>query len=235
MGAIISIDTDRTITIIGTDNLKGAEHSIIPDRLEAASWACAALVTDGKIYVHNARQLDMTTFLNTFKQIGGQFEVIDSGITFSRGKDLRSAAIETDVYPGFNTDLMQPLVVALTQTKGASIIHETVYENRFSFVSELQKMGSRIQLYRECLGSNKRCRFGRQNHYHSAVIMGPTPLLGASISVPDLRAGMSYVIAALGAKGMSTIEHIDIIGRGYEHFIEKIESLGADIIDKDDA
>jgi len=229
MGAIISVDIDRVITVIGTGELRGYEHSALPDRLEAASWACAALVTDGKIHVKNARQLDMTTFLNKYQQIGGRFEVDESGITFWKGGALHSIALETDVHPGFVTDWQQPFVVVLTQAHGASIVHETVYEERFGFVEPLNNMGAQIQLYRECLGGNKRCRFGQRNHYHSAVIMGPTALKGAEIVVPDLRAGFSYVIAALAAEGVSVVKNIDIINRGYENFIDKLTALGAAI------
>lgn len=229
MGAIISVDTDRTVTVIGVQALHGYDHTVMPDRLEAASWACAAIATNGHITVRNARQLDMTTFLNKYQQIGGAFEIHDDGITFSRGRELTSIAIETDVHPGFMTDWQQPFVVALTQAHGASVVHETVYENRFGFTEALKRMGANIQLYRECLGG-KQCRFGQRNHLHSAIIMGPTPLIGARIAIPDLRAGFSYIVAALTARGESTVEHMEIIGRGYERFSEKLQALGARII-----
>ncbi len=229
MGAIISVDTDRTITIVGVPALKGYDHTVMPDRLEAASWACAAIATNGSIKVRNARQLDMTTFLNKFQQIGGAFAMHDDGITFSRGRELTSIAIETDVHPGFMTDWQQPFVVALTQAHGASVVHETVYENRFGFTDALRRMGANIQLYRECLGG-KQCRFGQRNHMHSAIIMGPTPLIGSRIAIPDLRAGFSYVVAALTASGETTIEHMEIIGRGYERFSEKLKALGAIVV-----
>jgi UDP-N-acetylglucosamine 1-carboxyvinyltransferase len=123
---------------------------------------------------------------------------------------------------------MQPLVVSLTQAHGLSIVHETVYENRFGFTNALNKMGAQIQLYRECLGSLP-CRFQQQNFKHSAVISGPGKLKGADIEVPDLRAGFSYLIAALAAEGESKVSGIDIIERGYESFIEKLEKLGANL------
>ena len=124
------------------------------------------------------------------------------------------------------TDWQQPLVVALTQTEGLSIVHETVYENRLGFTDALRDMGARIQTYRECLGGSP-CRFGRANFRHSAVISGPTPLRPAEITVPDLRGGFSYLIAALAAEGQSTVHGIDIIYRGYERFSEKLDALGA--------
>lgn len=230
MGANISVSTDRTITIIGVEKLHAFEHTALTDRLEVASWACAALVTHGEIMVTGARQLDMMTFLNAYRTIGGAFTITDEGIRFCRGDaPLAPIALETDVHPGFMTDWQQPFVVALTQAHGASVIHETVYEDRFGFTKSLNDMGARIQVFRECLGGRTRCRFGQQNHFHSAVIVGPTPLTAADITVPDLRAGFSYVIAALAAEGTSTIRNIDLIGRGYENFLDKLTALGATI------
>lgn len=228
MGATISVETDRVITINGVKRMHGFEHSAMPDRLETASWACAALATDGRIFVVGANQLDMMTFLNAFRRVGGEFSVSDDGITFWRAGPLRSVALETDVHPGFMTDWQQPFVVALTQATGVSIVHETVYENRFGYTSALNDMGAQIQLYSECLGGRS-CRFGQRNHQHSAVIVGPTPLRGTEIHIPDLRAGFSYVIAALVADGPSTITNVGLIRRGYESFEDKLLALGADV------
>ncbi|MGO1317162.1 MAG: UDP-N-acetylglucosamine 1-carboxyvinyltransferase [Cellulomonadaceae bacterium] len=227
MGALISVDTDRVIRIEGVTRLKGYRHTALGDRIEAASWASAALSTRGDIYVKGASQPEMTAFLNTFRKVGGEFEVDDEGIRFFHpGGDLHSIVLETDVHPGFMTDWQQPLVVALTQAKGLSIVHETVYENRFGFTKALRGMGATIQVYRECLGGLE-CRFGQRNFYHSAVVSGPTPLEAAEIEVPDLRGGFSHLIAALTAKGQSTVRGIGLIDRGYESFTEKLTALGA--------
>jgi len=227
MGAIISVETDRVIKIEGVDRLGGYEHTAIPDRIEAGSWACAALATRGDVYVRGAQQQPMMPFLNVFRKVGGAFNIDDEGIRFWHpGGPLRSLVLETDVHPGFMTDWQQPLVVALTQTTGLSIVHETVYENRLGFTEALADMGAVIQLYRECLGGSP-CRFGRANFRHSAVISGPTPLQGAEITVPDLRGGFSYLIAALAAEGTSKVHGIDLIYRGYERFSEKLDALGA--------
>jgi len=228
MGATISVETDRVITINGVAQMHGFEHTAMPDRLETASWACAALATDGRIFVSGAHQLDMMTFLNAFRRVGGDFRVSDEGIEFWRAGPLRSVALETDVHPGFMTDWQQPFVVALTQAEGVSIVHETVYEDRFGYTSALNDMGAQVQLYRDCLGGRS-CRFGQRNHLHSAVIVGPTPLRGTEIHVPDLRAGFSYVIAALVADGVSTITNVGLIRRGYESFEDKLRALGADL------
>lgn len=228
MGAIISVDTDRVIRIEGVETLNGYTHRALFDRNEAASWAAAALTTGGNIFVGGAKQLEMTTFLNVFRKVGGAFDIEDDGIRFyQKGEDLHPVVIETDVHPGFMTDWQQPLVVALTQAKGLSIVHETVYENRFGFTDALVKMGAQIQIYRECLGGNP-CRFGQRNFYHSAVISGPTPLTGADIEVPDLRGGFSHMVAALAAKGVSNVSNVQLISRGYEHFLDKLGALGAD-------
>ena len=228
MGAIISVDTDRVIRIEGVAELKGYSHRAIFDRNEAASWACAALATNGDIFVGGARQQDMTTFLNVFRKVGGAFEIEDDGIRFWHpGGDLKPVVLETDVHPGFMTDWQQPLVVALTQAKGLSIIHETVYENRFGFTDALVQMGAQIQIYKECLGGTA-CRFGQRNFNHSAVISGPTPLHAADIRVPDLRGGFSHMVAALAAKGTSNVTNVQLISRGYEHFLQKLTDLGAD-------
>jgi len=228
MGAIISVDTDRVIRIEGVTSLNGYSHRALFDRNEAASWAAAALATGGDIFVGGARQQEMTTFLNVFRKIGGAFEIEDVGIRFKHpGGQLQPVVIETDVHPGFMTDWQQPLVVALTQATGLSIVHETVYENRFGFTEALVQMGAQIQIYRECLGGNP-CRFGQRNFYHSAVISGPTKLHGADIRVPDLRGGFSHIVAALAAEGTSNVTNVQLISRGYEHFLDKLKALGAD-------
>jgi len=228
MGALISVDTDRTIRIEGVTRLSGYQHTALSDRIEAGSWASAALATHGDVYVRGATQPEMTTFLNTYRKVGGAFEVDDDGIRFYHpGGDLRAIVLETDVHPGFMTDWQQPLVVALTQAKGLSIVHETVYENRFEFTEALVRMGATIQVYRECLGG-ARCRFGQRNFVHSAVISGATPLSAAEIEVPDLRGGFSHLIAALAAKGTSTVHGIELIDRGYERFTDKLTALGAE-------
>ncbi|MFJ6278513.1 MULTISPECIES: UDP-N-acetylglucosamine 1-carboxyvinyltransferase [Arthrobacter] len=228
MGAIITVQTDRTIRIEGVEELGGFNHKAISDRNETASWASAALVTRGDIYVEGARQLDLTAFLNTYRKIGGAFDVTDDGIRFYHpGGKLSPLVLETDVHPGFMTDWQQPLVVALTQAEGVSIVHETVYENRFGFTDALVRMGANIQVHRECLGSVP-CRFGQRNFLHSAVISGPVQLHGTDIDVPDLRGGFSHLIAALAANGTSRVTGIELINRGYERFQDKLEGLGAD-------
>ena len=228
MGASISVDTDRVIRIEGVESLQGYTHRALFDRNEAASWASAALATGGDVFVGGAQQPEMLTFLNIFRKVGGAFEIHEDGIRFFHpGGELKPVVIETDVHPGFMTDWQQPLVVALTKANGVSIVHETVYEQRFGFCDALVQMGANIQIHSECLGGHP-CRFGQRNFLHSAVISGPTELHGADIEIPDLRGGFSHLIAALTAHGTSRVSNVGIISRGYGDFINKLRQLGAD-------
>ncbi|WP_229794961.1 UDP-N-acetylglucosamine 1-carboxyvinyltransferase [Actinoplanes campanulatus] len=241
MGAIIKVHTDRVIEIQGVPRLYGYEHKPIPDRIEAASWAAAALATRGEIEVLGARQQDMMTFLNVYRSIGGELKITDdrvarTGVSGSEGGikfwhpggELKAVALETDVHPGFMTDWQQPLVVALTQARGISIMHETVYEQRLGYTEALNQMGATIQVYRDCLGGTP-CRFGRRNFMHSAVIAGPSKLHAADLRIPDLRAGFAHLIAALAAEGTSRVYGVNLIKRGYEDFEAKLAALGAHV------
>lgn len=226
MGAIILVEPNRTIVIEGVDSLSGYVHRAIPDRSEAASWAAAALATRGDIYVRGAEQKDLMTFLNVYRKVGGQFQIDDGGIRFTHpGDTIRPVVIETDVHPGFMTDWQQPIVVALTQAEGRSIVHETVYENRFGFTDALRQMGANIEVYTEGIASITR-RVPRRPLEQAAVITGPTPLRGADIRVPDLRGGFSHIIAAVTAQGSSSVSNMGIISRGYEHLLDKLAGLG---------
>jgi UDP-N-acetylglucosamine 1-carboxyvinyltransferase len=170
------------------------------------------------------------TFLNIFRKVGGAFDIHEDGIRFYHpGGPLKPVVVETDVHPGFMTDWQQPLIVALTKAEGVSIVHETVYENRFGFTDALIEMGANIVVYKDGLESVTR-RVPRRPLEQAAVITGPTHLHGADIRVPDLRGGFSHLIAALTAEGQSTISNVGIISRGYEHFIDKLALLGADFV-----
>jgi UDP-N-acetylglucosamine 1-carboxyvinyltransferase len=228
MGAIISITMNRRIIVEGVSKLTGATQHVMPDRIEAASFACAAIASKGDVFIEDAEQHNMITFLNAIRRAGGGFEVFDDGIRFFYTGMLKPLAIETDVHPGFMTDWQQPWVLLMTQADGLSVVHETVYENRFGYVSELQKMGAEIELYTSCLGGSE-CRFTTLEHPHSAVIFGPTKLRGADINIPDLRAGFVYMIAAAIADGTSTVTGIHHVERGYEKIEEKLRGLGVKI------
>jgi UDP-N-acetylglucosamine 1-carboxyvinyltransferase len=228
MGAIIEFGAGRVITIDGVHKLRGAKYSVLPDRLEAASWANVAIATGGEILVEGARQDEMVTFLNAIRRIGADYEVSAEGISFKRGADgLYGIELETDTYPGFATDWQQPTVVSLTQAKGISVVHETVYEDRFGYTEDLGKMGADIAVFAKCLGELA-CRFKNRSQRHSAVIIGPTQLHGAKVEIPDIRAGMAQVIAALVAEGESELSGVHHLERGYEQLWTKLKSVGAD-------
>ena len=227
MGAIIDYKVDRTFVIEGVSKLSGASHRLLPDRIAAASLGVAAVASGGDVFVKNARQQDLLTFLNTLRRVGGLFEVQEDGIRFFHNGPLRAIHLETSVHPGFMTDWQSPFLLLLTQAEGMSVVHETVFEDRFGYVSSLQQMGAEIALYSTCLGH--RCRFDARPYQHSAVVKGPTKLKAAEITVPDLRAGFTYLIAAIMAEGQSRIHGIEHITRGYENLEENLRNLGARI------
>src|SRR5437764_11325113 len=164
MGAIIEIKVDRRIVIEGVERLHAASHTLLGDRNEAVSLAIAAYLTKGAIYLRGAQQDTLLTFLNTLSKMRLRFEIDDEGIRFLGDSCVPPAiALETDVHPGFMTDWQQPFTVLLTQADGMSVVHETIYEDRFGYTQALQEMGAHIGLYTKCLGEIQ-CRF-RDQHY----------------------------------------------------------------------
>ncbi|MBS0636738.1 MAG: UDP-N-acetylglucosamine 1-carboxyvinyltransferase [Verrucomicrobia bacterium] len=229
LGAIITLDTDRTIRIQGTRHFHEVEHHVMTDRIEAASFGMAAIATKGRVLVEGADHRHMITFLNKLREIGGGFSVKGNGIEFFWDSALHGGLhLETDVHPGFMTDWQQPFVVLLTQAVGSSVIHETVYENRFGYVDTLVEMGADISTFRQCLGG-RQCRFASQSFPHSIVVKGATQLSGRTIEIPDLRAGFAYVMAALLAKDVSMITGLDYLDRGYENLAKKLAGIGAQV------
>lgn len=229
MGAIIELGPNRMVVIDGVERLRGAHYRVIPDRIEAASFACLALATDGDIVVENARQNDLMTFLTTIRRLGGGFEIDATGIRFFRADPLRAISVETDTHPGFMTDWQQPLLTVLTQADGVSRVHETVYEDRFGYTQTLRAMGARIEVSDECWGELN-CRWWAKGYMHSCRVTGPTPLQGMDIDIPDIRAGMAHLIAALAANGTSRLRGLNHLDRGYERLAPRLQSLGARLI-----
>ncbi len=229
LGANIMVDVDRTICIQQANTFHEVEHTVLADRNEVASYAMAAIATQGRVFIENAEHLHMIAFLNKLREIGGGFTVKPNGIEFFYETPLKGGLhVETDVHPGFMTDWQQPFVVLLTQAHGVSVLHETVYENRFGYTYTLKEMGADIALFSQCLGG-KTCRFASCDHHHSLVVKGPTSLKAKEICIPDLRAGFAYVMAALLSKEESIITNVEYLDRGYEDFVGKLTSLGADI------
>lgn len=229
LGVTIGMDVDRTIRIQQTNQFQEIEHVVITDRIEAASLGLAGISTKGRVFVEGAQHAHMITFLNRLREVNAGFEVKKDGIEFFYKGPLKGGIhIETDVHPGFMTDWQQPFVVLLSQAHGASVVHETVYENRFGYTETLRLMGADIEAFTQCLGG-KECRFSSQNFQHSIVIKGPTQLQSKDIVIPDLRAGFAYVLAALLAPDVSNISGVHYLDRGYEKLVEKLSSIGAEV------
>ncbi len=228
MGAIIGLGANRTIEIEGVPRLTGATHRVMPDRNEAVSFACLGIATDGRVMVRGARQEELISFLNAVRRMGGEYEVTDEGISFFRHGPLKGIELETDTHPGFMTDWQQPFVALLTQATGISVVHETIYEDRFAYIKDLNAMGADIKVFSKCLGEVP-CRFRGTGAVHSAVVTGPTKLHGMPSVARDLRAGMVQIIAALIADGVSIISGVEEIDRGYEDVDGRLRALGADI------
>lgn len=234
MGAKIKRVKPRTIVIEGVKELKSAEYSVMYDRNEAVTFACAALATKGDVLVLNAQEKFLTAFLKAVDKIGGKFEVDPEGIRFYYKKPLVATNIITKPYPGFMTDWMSLWGILMTQAKGVSTIHETIFENRFAFVSELQKMGAKIDLFNpDVKNSHEVYNFNieddRPEYFHAAKIIGPTVLSATSKEITDVRAGASLILASLIAEGKSELSGIEHVDRGYENLDGRLCCLGADI------
>ncbi len=230
MGAIIFTTPNREIRIDGVRELNGTNMPILGDRIEAASWACLACASNGDITVHGIRPETLGNFLSYYQLVGGGIELKGAeSIRFFRRGAIRPTMIETDVYPGFSTDWQQPFAILLTQADGISVIHETVYEKRFGYLKALNKLGAKTQLTTHCLG-NVACRYRDQGHEHSAIITGPTPFHDADeITIPDLRAGLAYVIAAAIASGETQVNGIGFLERGYGDIVPRLAAMNLGI------
>jgi UDP-N-acetylglucosamine 1-carboxyvinyltransferase len=234
MGAQIKRTDHRVIEIEGVERLHGAEVTIKPDRNEIVTFAIAAIVTHGDVFIRGAKREDLQEFLEKLEEAGGGIEEKEDGIRFFFQGELQAVNVTTSPYPGFMTDWQAPWAMLMTQAKGESIIHETVFENRFGYVKELRKMGARIKKFSpEVLHPDEVYNFELSSEEngsaHAIKITGPTALHNAVVTMTDLRAGASLVIAALAAQGETVLHGIHLVDRGYEKFEERLSSLGADI------
>jgi UDP-N-acetylglucosamine 1-carboxyvinyltransferase len=228
MGARIELRPDRRVVIEGVPKLRGARTRLQGDRNEAFSYLVAGLLTGGEVRVVGCAQDRLVTAITTLMRMGAQVEVDDTGMTASAPDGLRAAAVQTEVHPGFMTDWQTPLMVLFTQAEGMSVLHETVYEDRFVYVPALQEMGGEIALFSSCLGGPA-CRFHETSNLHSAVVRGVSKLRGAEVEIPDVRAGFSSVIAAAAAEGGSVLRGVHHLERGYHQPAEQLRSLGLDL------
>ncbi len=233
MGAKVKRTKPRTIMIEGVETLHGTTFRIAPDRNEVVTFAVAAIITGGDIFIKDINEKGLVEFLDMLKAAGGGFEIKEDGIRFYYKEELKATNVTTSFYPGFMTDWQGPWAVLMTTANGSSIIHETIYENRFSYVEELKKMGAHIELYNpEVKNPDSFYNFNisdDNNYFHAEKILGPVQLHNGVVNVSDLRAGATLVLAALAAKGESIVFGIEHLDRGYEQFDKRLESLGADI------
>jgi len=236
MGAKIQRDIfdQKRIVIQGVSSLKGVEHSIICDRNEIITFACAALATKGSICILRINPKVVETFLETIKRMGAQVKIGNDEICVEWVKPLNSIDIETGPEPMFMTDWQAIFTILLTQTVGCSSIIERVYPNRFQHIENLTKMGAKFKFFNpEISDSENYYQFNPENdrpeYFHGVKIYGPTKLKPSNFIINDLRAGASTTIAALTAEGKSTIDGVEYIERGYEKLAERLWSLGANI------
>lgn len=212
MGAEIEGIGTSDLTIHGVERLHGATYMVMPDRIEAGSYACAAAITGGEVTLQGARIEDMEATVQALRDAGVAVEEVRGGLHVASDGDLRPITLATAPYPGFATDMQAQLMAMLCLAKGASVLTETIFENRYMHVPELNRMGARIETS------------GR-----TAVVHGVSGLSGAEVMATDLRASMSLVIAGLAAQGETQVHRLYHLDRGYERLEEKLALLGADV------
>jgi UDP-N-acetylglucosamine 1-carboxyvinyltransferase len=225
MGAIVERRPDRRWIVEGVPRLHGAAQRLDGDRLEAFSYLVAGLVTGGQVKVSGTPQARLVTGVSTLRRMGAQVDITDTYLSARASEPLHALAVQTETHPGFMTDWQQPLAVLCTQAGGLSVIHETVFEDRFGYVGALREMGAQIELFDQCLGGPS-CRFHETSYLHSAVIRGGTPLHGTRVDVPDVRGGFAYLLAAAIADGETELHGVHHIERGYHRPLEQFRDLG---------
>ena len=214
MGAKIKGLGTHTLEIWGKNNLKGAKHEIIPDANEAATFLIMGVATESPITVKNALINNLDLVIEKLREFGADFVIRKNSIKVIPPKKIKAAnKVDTRLYPGIPTDVQAPFGVLATQAEGETFIHDSLYEGRFNYISEIAKMGAKAKVL----------------DVHRAIIQGPTKLKGKIITSFDLRAGASLIIAALVAQGKTTIKEIYQVDRGYEQIEKRLSALGAEI------
>jgi UDP-N-acetylglucosamine 1-carboxyvinyltransferase len=235
MGAKIARTGPRTIKIEGVSELQGGIFKIMPDQNQVVSFACAAIATKGDVIVENARRRDLTSFLEKLDEIGAGFEVGQYGIRFFYKGPLKATDVTTAIHPGFKTDWQPLWVTMMTQATGVSILHETIYTDRFKYVEALNQMGAKIELFNPEVAQpeavyNFNVSEDSASARHAARITGPTPLHGGEFEVKDLRHGATLMIAGLVANGQTILhDQNNQIDRGYEILDAQFAAMGATI------
>jgi UDP-N-acetylglucosamine 1-carboxyvinyltransferase len=214
MGASITGAGTHTIAIEGVEDLHGTEYAVIPDRLEAGTFAIAGAITEGEVEVRSACIEHLISLVAKLREAGVEIEEVGGDTLRVRGRgSLKALAVQALPYPGLATDLQAPVAVLLTQAEGVSYVHERVFDNRLLYVTELRKMGAEIVT----TGTT------------TAIISGPTPLVGTVVRALDVRAGAALILAGLVARGRTEITDVYHVDRGYERINDKLRSLGAAI------
>ena len=212
MGARITGAGTSRIKIVGVDKLSGCFHEVIPDRIEAGTYTIIAALIGESVKIDNIIPEHLEALTSKLVEMKSNIEIYEDYFKLSMMDDYKSTNVKTLVYPGFPTDLQQPFTVLLTQCSGKSVVQETIWENRFMHVEQLNKMGANITVE----GTR-------------AFVVGKTPLKGTTVKATDLRAGAAMVCAALIADGETIITNAEHILRGYENIVEKLSDLGAKI------
>jgi UDP-N-acetylglucosamine 1-carboxyvinyltransferase len=210
MGARIDDDGAGHLTVEGVDQLHGAEHRVIPDRIEAGTYLIGAVLTRGDVTVLGSRPADLAPLLEKLAEVGADVSTTEDAIRVRHEGKIGARDLVTAPHPGFPTDLQAQYLALMTQASGTSTISETVFENRFQHVPELTRMGADIRIVRA----------------NYARVHGPTPLSGATVMATDLRASACLVLAALAAEGETTVDRIYHLDRGYEKMESKLQRLG---------
>ncbi len=212
MGARIDgIDSDR-LSIEGVASLHGASHAIIPDRIETGTYACAAAITGGQVMLTNARLDHLGATIRILREAGVEIDEQPGGLQVRRLNGLHGADVMTEPYPGFPTDMQAQFMALMAVSDGAAMVTETIFENCFMHVPELNRMGARINV-----------------HGASAIVRGVSALSGAPVMATDLRASVSLIVAALAAHGETVVNRVYHLDRGYEALEQKLATCGADI------
>ena len=212
MGANIKGAGTSKIVIEGVDYLHSCKHDVIPDRIEAGTYIIIAAACGQKVTIKNIIPEHINSLIKKLKEMKVKMDVLDNEITVYESNNIKPVYIKTEVYPGFPTDLQQVLASLLVKSYGKSIIEETIWENRFLNLYEIEKMGAKISVNDKV-----------------ATIEGPTTLKACEVNATDLRAGAGLIVAALETNGVTTINNADYILRGYENIVEKLNNLGADV------
>ena len=212
MGAKILGAGSNIIQIEGVDKLKDVSYNIMPDRIEAGTLLCSAAITGGEINLKNVKVDHIAPIIDKLTEVGCRIQINNNTIYLKAPKKLKAIDIKTMPYPGFPTDMQAIFGAILCSASGTSVITENIFENRFKYLSELQKMGAKVKIE----GKN-------------AIIKGTKKLYGSKVIATDLRGGASMVLAGLASKGTTKVDNIEYILRGYEKLEEKLRSLGAEI------